>query len=95
MFTNAKGHEELGLSTGLLPEDGWELLVGFQCGSSGHGGSSHVVFGKCTGDQNYSEFEELGWMYVITYTFDRSSVYGNLIGYIEGYTKGYSKVWQD
>lgn len=95
VVAEGKPAEDLSRSTGLLLEDGWELLVGFQTGGSGHEGASHVVYGKCTGDPNYSEFKEIGWMYVITYSFDQIDVYGNLVDYIEGYTEGYSEIWED
>jgi hypothetical protein len=58
---------DLAESTCLLVEFRWELLAGFECGYSQHGGSAHVVYRRCT-DPRESKSDEFGWNYVIAYS---------------------------
>jgi hypothetical protein len=81
--------EELMESTGLLAEFGWEILVGFMCGASTHGGSAHMVYGRCTNPQE-SDLDEFGWIYVITYSLDNIQFYGSFFDYFNAYTVYYA-----
>lgn len=84
----AKGPEELETSTGLLTEDRWELLVGFECGYSEHGGSAHIVYGRCTDPAE--RLENFQWIYVITYAFYDIHCYGSFFEYLNAYADEYA-----
>ncbi|CAG8960303.1 hypothetical protein HYFRA_00012377 [Hymenoscyphus fraxineus] len=89
-----KSPDSLPNATGLLAKYGWEFLAGFQWGGSGHEGTSHVVYGICTNkdEHHFEKAETLGWLYVMTYSYDQVEVYKYLDEFVEDYTEAYAEM---